>query len=229
MFEIINGVLPQLQCKKCGFPDCDAYAKALDVGKTDLNRCSPGGDATIKALAKILQKDPKPIAKEVASHDLDAKVVIQEADCIGCTLCLNSCPVDAIVGAKHQIHSILSEYCTACGLCIPTCPVDCIQSVKGNSSLTAQNTTLLQRNATNSDQKAIVSKDRYKTHKTRLESVIHQPPSNDPFVLEDELKPSAKDSESSIKTKEINAAIVEARRRVESTKKSAGLHHVAGK
>jgi len=125
--EVIDSLLPQTQCGDCGFNGCLPYAGALAKNETDINRCLPGGDETIKELAKFLNRDIKPLYKETKETDVIA--FIDEATCIGCLKCINACPVDAILGAPKQMHSIINQYCTGCELCIAPCPVDCINMV----------------------------------------------------------------------------------------------------
>jgi electron transport complex protein RnfB len=125
----IDALLPQTQCARCGYPTCGAYADAIARGETDINRCPPGGADGIDALARLLGREPKPLdpANGVEAPPLVA--VIDEALCIGCTKCLQACPVDAIVGAAKRMHAILTAECTGCELCLPPCPVDCIALV----------------------------------------------------------------------------------------------------
>lgn len=123
----IERLLPQTQCGDCGFDGCQPYAKALVENKTDVNRCLPGGNATIKDLARFLGTEIKPLYKESKNTNLLA--LIDEAVCIGCVKCITACPVDAIIGAPKQMHSIINQHCTGCELCIAPCPVDCISMV----------------------------------------------------------------------------------------------------
>lgn len=119
----INELLPQTQCGQCGYAGCRPYAAAIAEGQADINRCPPGGEATVLALADLLGRDPKPLEGEVKEKSL---AVIDEQTCIGCTLCIQACPVDAILGAAKQMHTVIAEQCTGCELCIAPCPVDCI-------------------------------------------------------------------------------------------------------
>lgn len=122
----IDALLPQTQCAHCGYPGCRPYAEAIAAGNADINQCPPGGVTTIKALANLLGRDPKPLNLEYGSETLPALAVIDESTCIGCTLCIQACPVDAIIGAAKQMHTIIAPECTGCELCVPACPVDCI-------------------------------------------------------------------------------------------------------
>lgn len=121
----INALLPQTQCRECGYAGCEPYAMALAQGIAPIDRCPPGGGETVQALAKILQKD-----LDLKSYDIrtraPALAVIQESECIGCTKCIQACPVDAIMGAAKRMHVIINTECTGCGLCVEPCPVDCI-------------------------------------------------------------------------------------------------------
>ena len=122
----INAVLPQTQCGLCGFDGCRPYARAIANGEADIDRCPPGGDAGARRLARLLKIDAKPADRSRGVTKPGALAVIDETRCIGCTLCIQACPVDAIIGAAKQMHTVLSRNCTGCELCIPPCPVDCI-------------------------------------------------------------------------------------------------------
>ncbi len=124
--ERIDALLPQTQCTKCGFDGCGPYADAIAAGTADINRCPPGGEAGIRALAALLARAPKPLDPACGAERPLLVARIDEARCIGCTLCIRACPVDAIVGAAKQMHSVLAELCTGCELCVAPCPVDCI-------------------------------------------------------------------------------------------------------
>ena len=126
----IDALLPQTQCGECGFPGCMPYAQALATGQAPIDRCPPGGVTTLKALGAMLNLDPEPYLNEVEKKTrAPATAIIREAECIGCTKCIQACPVDAIIGSAKVMHSILSYECTGCGLCVEPCPVDCIEMV----------------------------------------------------------------------------------------------------
>ena len=129
LVDQIDALLPQTQCGQCTFPGCRPYAQAIANGEADINQCPPGGDTTIQALADLLDRDPKPLNPENGIIKPKMVAIIDEPVCIGCTLCIQACPVDAILGAPKQMHTIIAEECTGCELCIPPCPVDCIDMV----------------------------------------------------------------------------------------------------
>jgi electron transport complex protein RnfB len=122
----IDAILPQTQCRRCGYPSCRAYAEALAEGSTSLNRCPPGGSHTITALAKLLSRESLTLDAACGEEREWVVARIDEAACIGCTLCIQSCPVDAILGATKHMHTVIESECTGCELCLEPCPVDCI-------------------------------------------------------------------------------------------------------
>lgn len=122
----LDASLPQTQCARCGYPDCRAYASALADGACEINRCPPGGDDTITALADVLARQPLPLDPLYGAQTPRVVALIDESQCIGCRKCIDACPVDAIVGCRKQMHTILAQECSGCGLCLPPCPVDCI-------------------------------------------------------------------------------------------------------
>ena len=122
----IDALLPQTQCRKCGYPGCKPYAQAIAQSKAEINQCPPGGDQGIRKLAALLGRPYLPLNTEHGVEKPRELAFVDESDCIGCTLCIQACPVDAIVGAAKQMHTIVAELCTGCELCVPPCPVDCI-------------------------------------------------------------------------------------------------------
>ena len=126
----IDAILPQTQCGQCTYPGCRPYAEAIIKGEADINQCPPGGETTIIALAELLGKDPKPLNPENGEEAPTLVAVIREDVCIGCTLCIQACPVDAILGAAKHMHTVIVDECTGCDLCVPPCPVDCIDMVE---------------------------------------------------------------------------------------------------
>lgn len=129
-------VLPQTQCTRCGFPDCATYAKAIIDGEAAINQCPPGGLAGIKRLADLTSQVVLPLNPANGFEGPRPVVFIDEAWCIGCTLCIKACPVDAIVGANKLMHTVIEPYCTGCELCLPVCPVDCIELENVSGSAT---------------------------------------------------------------------------------------------
>lgn len=128
--EKIDAILPQTQCGQCTYPGCRPYAEAIAKGEADINQCPPGGEQVIIALADLLDREPKPLSAEHGVEKEQKTVVtIDEQVCIGCTLCIQACPVDAILGAAKQMHTVIESECTGCDLCIAPCPVDCIHVV----------------------------------------------------------------------------------------------------
>lgn len=131
--EKINALLPQTQCGQCGYPGCKPYAEAIAQGDK-INKCPPGGEGTIQALADLLGVEPEPL--DAAEGETPERVAfIREAECIGCTKCIQACPVDAIVGAARLMHTVIAEACTGCDLCLEPCPVDCIDMIEVKPAL----------------------------------------------------------------------------------------------
>jgi electron transport complex protein RnfB len=122
----IDALLPQTQCEKCGFHGCRPYAEAIARGEAQINQCPPGGAAGIRKLAELLGREPLPLNPDNGVEKPRMLARIVEADCIGCTKCIQVCPVDAIVGGAKLMHSVIEDDCTGCELCVPACPVDCI-------------------------------------------------------------------------------------------------------
>jgi electron transport complex protein RnfB len=122
----IDALLPQTQCRQCGHAGCEPYALALASGSADIDQCPPGGERLIRRLARLLDVEVKPLDAARGEHKPRALALIDEAACIGCTLCIQACPVDAIVGAPKLMHTVIAGECTGCELCIAPCPVDCI-------------------------------------------------------------------------------------------------------
>ncbi len=125
--ERLNEALPQTQCTRCGYPDCAAYAQAVAAGEAEINQCPPGGAQGIARLAALTGQPIRPLNPAHGTEGPRTIAVIDEAWCIGCTLCIKACPTDAIMGSNKRMHTVITPYCTGCELCIPVCPVDCIQ------------------------------------------------------------------------------------------------------
>lgn len=127
LVEQIDDILPQTQCGQCGYPGCRPYAEAI-VNGDDINKCPPGGETTIRKLADLMGVEAKPL-DEAQTENVKRVAYIREDECIGCTKCIQACPVDAIVGASKLMHTVLADECTGCDLCVEPCPVDCIDMI----------------------------------------------------------------------------------------------------
>ncbi len=124
----IDALLPQTQCGQCGYPGCRPYAEAISNGDA-INKCPPGGQTTIEALADLLDVEAIPLDDEHGQEQVKMVAYIREDECIGCTKCIQACPVDAILGAAKQMHTVITDECTGCDLCVEPCPVDCIDMI----------------------------------------------------------------------------------------------------
>jgi Na+-translocating ferredoxin:NAD+ oxidoreductase subunit B len=133
--EKINALLPQTQCGKCHYEACRPYAAAIATGEADINHCPPGGDETIKRIAMLLGRDIKKLDSDYPAQLQGSVALIDEQICIGCVKCIQACPVDAIIGAAKQMHTVINKACTGCELCIAPCPVDCISMVPVNVNI----------------------------------------------------------------------------------------------
>lgn len=122
----IHAALPQTQCTRCGYPDCAGYAQAIAAGEAEINRCPPGGAEGVARLAALTGRPALALDPDHGIEGPRAVAVIDEAWCIGCTLCIEVCPTDAILGSNKRMHTVVERYCTGCELCVPVCPVDCI-------------------------------------------------------------------------------------------------------
>jgi electron transport complex protein RnfB len=149
----ILAVLPLTQCTRCGYPDCAAYAQAIAEGAAAINQCPPGGAEGIRRLAQVTGLPEQALNPANGLEAPRSVVYIDETWCIGCTLCIAACPVDAIVGANKQMHTVIEPYCTGCDLCLPVCPVDCIVSENVSGSATGWTAW--------SEQQATQAQDRY--------------------------------------------------------------------
>jgi electron transport complex protein RnfB len=135
LVEEIDELLPQTQCRRCGFAGCRPYAEAIAEGRAEINQCPPGGEEGIRKLARLLGVSPLPLNTAYGEFKPKAVAAIDEQHCIGCTLCTQACPVDAIVGAGRQMHTIIADECTGCELCVEPCPVDCISMVTAKAGV----------------------------------------------------------------------------------------------
>jgi electron transport complex protein RnfB len=129
LIDRIDRLLPQTQCGQCGYDGCRPYAEAMARHEADIDRCPPGGDAGARTLARLLDVPEKPYDRTRGTHKPPSVAVVIEADCIGCTKCIQACPVDAIIGGSKLMHTVLEPLCTGCELCVPACPVDCIEMI----------------------------------------------------------------------------------------------------
>lgn len=134
LVDQINALLPQTQCGQCGHPGCRPYAQSIADGGP-INKCPPGGEGTIHALAALLDVEPQPLDAEHGVEDIRKVAYIREAECIGCTKCIQACPVDAILGSAKHMHTVITSECTGCDLCVEPCPVDCIDMIPAKNPL----------------------------------------------------------------------------------------------
>lgn len=159
LIDEIDHLLPQTQCTQCGYSGCRPYAEAIANKKAKHNQCPPGGREGIARLSKLLKLETLPLNPSHGIEQFRTLATIDPQRCIGCTLCIQICPVDAIVGAAKQMHVVLEDWCTGCNLCIPRCPVDCIESVPAGTQTGWQNW---------SQQQADHARTRHQRHKQRL-------------------------------------------------------------
>lgn len=159
--DAIDCALPQTQCTRCGYPDCRSYAQAIAAGSAPINRCPPGGAEGIARLAALTGAAVLPLDTTLGTEGPRLSAVIDEAHCIGCTLCLPACPVDSIVGAPKAMHTVMTALCTGCELCVPPCPVDCISMVNVTGTRTGW--------AAWSQDQADEARARYGFHQFRLQ------------------------------------------------------------
>ena len=160
LFQCLNDALPQTQCTRCGYPDCASYALAMAQGEAAINQCPPGGKAGIERLAQLTGLPVVPLNLDHGTEGPRQIAIIDEAWCIGCTLCIKACPTDAILGANKLMHTVIEPWCTGCELCIPVCPVDCIQLENVTGAQTGW--------AAWSPEQAITARYRYQSRQQRL-------------------------------------------------------------
>lgn len=159
--DALNEALPQTQCTRCGYPDCRSYAEAIAQGEAGINQCPPGGAEGVLRLSQLTGRPALPLNPANGFEGPRQLAVIDEAWCIGCTLCLKACPVDAIVGGSKRMHTVIDPLCTGCELCIPICPVDCISLVNVTGDATGWQAW--------SAPQAAEAKERYDFHRQRLQ------------------------------------------------------------
>ena len=164
--DALHAALPQTQCTRCGYPDCRSYAQAMALGEADINRCPPGGAEGIIRLSLLTSRPVKPLDAERGIEGPRALAVIDEAWCIGCTLCIKACPVDCIVGASKLMHTVIDAQCTGCELCVPVCPVDCISMLP----ITGKRTGWKAWSAADAE----LARERYAFHTERTERNKHE-------------------------------------------------------
>jgi len=157
----IDALLPQTQCTRCGYPDCAAYARAIAQDHAEINQCPPGGAEGIRRIAALTGRPELPLNPANGTEGPRMMAVIDEAWCIGCTLCLKACPTDAIIGSNKLMHTVIEPYCTGCELCIPVCPVDCISLVNETGEAGGWNAW--------SQREADVARGRYAFHVMRMQ------------------------------------------------------------
>ncbi len=167
----ILAILPQTQCTRCGFPDCAAYAQAIALDEAEINQCPPGGQEGVKRIASLTGRPETPLNPLNGTEAPRSVAWIDEAWCIGCTLCIAACPTDAIIGSNKQMHTIIEDACTGCELCLPVCPVDCIHLDNVSDNHTGWQAW--------SQELADQAKDRYAQKQKRMAGQLQQDPRNE--------------------------------------------------
>lgn len=168
LVEAIDALLPQTQCTKCGYQGCLPYAQAIAAGEADINQCPPGGARGIGRLARLLGRNEIPLNPANGVEKPRTAALIDESRCIGCMLCINACPTDAIIGAAKQMHTVLTQYCTGCDLCLPPCPVDCIEMVELEGLAASGNVHAGPMARQPVEEMATVARERYGFHQYRF-------------------------------------------------------------
>lgn len=176
---LVHDALPQTQCTRCGYPDCEAYAQAIVDDGVPINQCPPGGAEGIERLARITGQLEQPLNPEHGIEGPRSVAIIDEAWCIGCTLCIEACPTDAVLGSNKLMHTIIEPYCTGCELCIPVCPVDCISLEVVSGNRTGWQAW--------SDQEAQQARQRYAARQARLAVAAKKHTAQQAAELQDKL------------------------------------------
>lgn len=198
----LDAALPQTQCTRCGYPDCRSYAEAIAAGDAAINQCPPGGAEGIARLARLTGR-PVQALNPLNGHEGPRRLaVIDEAWCIGCTLCLKACPVDCIVGGPKSMHTVIEPLCTGCELCIPACPVDCISLVDASPGRTGWDAW--------SPAQADEARERFEFHRARL---AHDEQQRQARMAARSAPTAAAGIEVSVKSSVIEAALARARQR----------------
>jgi electron transport complex protein RnfB len=213
--DLLNDALPQTQCTRCGYPDCRGYAEAIAEGEAGINQCPPGGADGIQRLARLSGQPALPLNAEHGREGPRLLAVIDEAWCIGCTLCIKACPVDCIIGAAKQMHTVIDDLCTGCELCLPVCPVDCISLVPVSGERSGW--------AAWSEEEAQRARNRYDAHRERTAQQEH----DDEMRLRS-AQPGATAGEPESKRATIAALLARARARAASAGAEAGARALAG-
>jgi Na+-translocating ferredoxin:NAD+ oxidoreductase subunit B len=164
--DALHDALPQTQCTRCGYPDCRGYAEAIARDESEINQCPPGGGQGIARLARLTGRPPLPLNPANGHEGPRGLAVIDENWCIGCTLCIKACPVDCIVGASKEMHTVIEELCTGCELCVPVCPVDCIAMIPVTGERIGWDAW--------SPEQAAEARERYAWHGERVERDEHE-------------------------------------------------------
>ena len=173
--EQIDAVLPQTQCTQCDFDGCKPYAEAIVVGDAEINQCPPGGQDGVDALAELLGRNPIPLNETHGETKPRRVAIVDEKACIGCTLCIKACPVDAFVGSSKVMTQVIAKECTGCDLCLPVCPVDCIDMIESEPLQKISQKDSAQFNDALNQRQILErsirdnSRERYQFHQTRLE------------------------------------------------------------
>jgi Na+-translocating ferredoxin:NAD+ oxidoreductase subunit B len=198
LVERIHAALPQTQCTRCGYPDCAAYAQAIAAGSAAINQCPPGGAEGVQRLAAITGLPVQPLNPLNGLESPRNVAIIDEAWCIGCTLCIKACPTDAILGSNKMMHTIIEPYCTGCELCVPVCPVDCISF----ENVTGERTGWQAWSQSDAD----TALERYKFHSTTRPPTLPQGP-EEQLTLKPQAEPPVVDKKQAV----IEAALARSR------------------